>query len=82
MTYALREARDLAASALPAQIARLIAPTALAALGLSGDPFHEPFHARCAGARQPSTARSLAEGSVPTRAEIRPVLVVGGLGLS
>jgi hypothetical protein len=32
--------------ALAALIARVIALTALAALGLSKDPFHEPFHAR------------------------------------
>jgi hypothetical protein len=40
MTYALREARALAARALPAPIAWKIALTALAALGLSGEPFH------------------------------------------
>jgi hypothetical protein len=45
MTYALRETRSLAVDALAALIARKIALTALAALGLSGDPFHEPFHA-------------------------------------
>jgi hypothetical protein len=45
MTYALREARSLAAHALPAPIAREIALTALTALGLSGDPVHEPVHA-------------------------------------
>ena len=49
MTYALREARDLAVSTLPALIARIIAFIALAALGLSGEPFHDPFHARSAG---------------------------------
>jgi hypothetical protein len=32
--------------ALAAPIAREIARTALAALGFSGDPFHEPFHDR------------------------------------
>ena len=46
MTYALREARDLAAHALAVPIARKIAQMALTALGLSGDPFHDPFHAR------------------------------------
>jgi len=46
MTYALREARDLAAYALAAPIARLSARMALAALGLPGDPFHGPFHAQ------------------------------------
>jgi hypothetical protein len=46
MTYALRGARSLSAHALAAPIARAIAPVALAALGLSGDPVHEPVHAR------------------------------------
>jgi hypothetical protein len=45
MTYALRETRDLAPSALPARMARIIALMALAALGLPANPFHEPFHA-------------------------------------
>ena len=44
MTYALREARALAAHALAAPIARKTALTALRALGLSGDPVHEPVH--------------------------------------
>jgi hypothetical protein len=44
MTYALRDTRSLAVDALAAPIARAIALMALAALGLSGDPFHEPFH--------------------------------------
>lgn len=43
MTYALREARSLSARALAAPIARLIARMAL---GISGDPVHEPVHAR------------------------------------
>ena len=47
MTYALREARSPAPHALAALIAREIALTALAALGLSKDPFHEPFHGHC-----------------------------------
>jgi hypothetical protein len=34
-------------NALSARIARIIALAALAALGLSGDPFPEPFQARC-----------------------------------
>lgn len=46
MGYALREARSVPAHALAAQTAPIIALTALAALRLSGDPFHEPFHAR------------------------------------
>ena len=44
MTYALRGARALPAHALAAPIAQGIAPLALAALGLSTDPFHDPFH--------------------------------------
>jgi hypothetical protein len=46
MTYALRVIWCLAVHALAALIARVIALMALAALGLSGDPFHDPFHAR------------------------------------
>ena len=40
MTYALRATRSLVMDALAAPIAQEIALTALAALGLSGDPFH------------------------------------------
>ena len=40
MTYALREECSLALRALAAPIARKIARMALAALGLSTDPFH------------------------------------------
>ena len=46
MTYALREARARAAYALAAPIPQAIAQMALAALGLSGNPVHEPVHAR------------------------------------
>jgi hypothetical protein len=49
MTYALREARSLAAHALAAPIARHIAQIALTALGLSADPVHEPVHAGFTG---------------------------------
>ena len=45
MTYALRGTRRLAAHALTAPMAPDIALMALAALGLSGDPVHEPVHA-------------------------------------
>ena len=45
MTYALRGACDLAAHTLAAPITPVIALAALAALGLSGDPVHEPVHA-------------------------------------
>ena len=47
MTYALRVTWSLAADALAAPMAREIALMALTALGLPGDPFHDPFHARC-----------------------------------
>ena len=43
---ALREARARAAHALAAPMAWVIARMALAALGLSGDPVHEPVHVR------------------------------------
>ena len=46
MAYALRGARAVAAHALAAPIARIIALTAPTTLGLSGTPFHEPFHGR------------------------------------
>jgi hypothetical protein len=46
MTYALRVACFLPAHALPAPIARIIALAAPKTLGLSGTPFHEPFHGR------------------------------------
>ena len=52
MIYALRGARDLAAQALAAPIPRIIALTALAALGLFKDPFHDPFHARGLASRR------------------------------
>ena len=45
MTYALREACSRAAHALAAPIAPVIALMTPAALGLSGDPVHEPVHA-------------------------------------
>ena len=51
MTYALRGARAPAAHALAAPMARAIAPAALVALGLSGDPVHEPVHARAPASR-------------------------------
>jgi len=46
MTCALREARSQVTYALAAPIARIIALTAPKTLGLSGTPFHEPFHGR------------------------------------
>jgi len=46
MTYASRGACSLAPHAFAAPIARAIARAALTVLGLSKDPFHEPFHDR------------------------------------
>ena len=40
----LQEVRPHAPSALAAQMAQLIALTAVVALGLADAPFHEPFH--------------------------------------
>ena len=57
-TCALRVACWLPAHALPAPIAEIIASMALAALGLSGEPFHERFHAWGGGVRQLGTTRN------------------------
>ena len=61
MTYALREARAAAAYALAAPIARAIARTALAALGLSGDP----VHARDPASPHPAAVRNVADDLDP-----------------
>ena len=45
LTCRLQEVRPRAPSTLAAAMARVIALMALAALGLSGATFHEPFHA-------------------------------------
>ncbi len=42
----LQKVRPRAPCALAAQITRVVALMALAALGLSDTPFHEPFHGR------------------------------------
>jgi hypothetical protein len=41
-------------------MARIIAPTAFAALGLAGAPVHEPVHARGPTSRHPVTVRNIA----------------------
>jgi hypothetical protein len=46
--------------ALPAQMALVIALTALAALGLSGAPFHQPFHAEAPMLGDPAAAETAA----------------------
>ena len=63
MTYALRGERSRAAHALAAPIARAVASIALATLGLSGDPVHEPVHDRGAGSYHPTTLRNLTVGA-------------------
>ena len=72
MTYALREACSAASRALPAQMPRIIALTAPAALVLSKDPFHEPFHARRVRHAVLFTARNVTEGTA-SRAHERPM---------
>jgi hypothetical protein len=62
MTYALRGACSLAAHALAALMAPNIALMAPAALGLSGDPVHEPVHARDPASYRPATVRNVPEG--------------------
>jgi hypothetical protein len=64
MTYALREARAPAADVLAALLARITARIALAALGLSGDPVHEPVHGRGPASRHLGTVRNLSPGAV------------------
>jgi poly(3-hydroxyalkanoate) depolymerase len=77
---ALRETRSLAVDALAAPIARVIALRALAALGLSGDPFHEPFHDR-----GPRARRGRGPSTRPRRyshvEDSRDVTLCGWLGL-
>ena len=46
LTCRLQEVRPRTPCPLAAQMTRIIALTALAALELSGDPVHEPVHAR------------------------------------
>ena len=45
-TYVLREAREYATQALPAQTARWVAREALIALGFRAFPVHVPVHAK------------------------------------
>jgi len=59
--------------ALAAPMAPVIALTALAALGLSGTPFHEPFHAKDLEAPPPpDTVRNLTEALIPRREQTQP----------
>jgi hypothetical protein len=56
LTCRLQEVRHGAMRALPAQIAQPIALLAPAELGLSGRPFHDPFHT---GRRSLATLREV-----------------------
>ena len=58
MTYALREVRPHALSPLAAQMTRIIALMALAALGLSEASVHEPVHGRRQATSMVVTQRS------------------------
>jgi hypothetical protein len=66
LTCRLQEARPCATRALAAQAARVIALMALAALGLSGEPVHEPVHARGPAPSHPATVRNVALGAAST----------------
>jgi hypothetical protein len=59
MTYALRGARCATAHTLAAPIATGIALMALAALGLPGEPVHEPVNARYAAPCNSATLRNV-----------------------
>jgi len=72
MTYALRGARSLSAHALAAPIARVIARTALAALGLPGDPVHVPVHVRVFASRRGGVDPPLMEGRWQQRVPAGP----------
>jgi hypothetical protein len=69
MTYALRGTRGPTAHAIAAPMAPVIALMALAALGLSGYPVHEPVHARWpdVGSRYESSKATPASTAEPVR---------------
>jgi len=71
LTCRLQVVRPRAPCVLAAMMARLIALTALAALGLSGDPVHEPVHARGPAPRHPTTVRNVTLGTAFTPASPR-----------
>ncbi len=66
-------------------MARVIAPMALAALELSGDPVHEPVHARGPCANHPATVRNftLESASVhaTSRASVMRAILTGRPGI-
>ena len=59
---------------LAAQMTRVIALTALAALGLSGASFHGPFQLEASHVPSSATVRDIAESAVSTAA-IRPAVI-------
>jgi hypothetical protein len=61
--------------ALAAQIARIMALTALIALGLSDASFHEPFHAEARQSGHPVTVRNLNENTACVAASVTAVTV-------
>ena len=72
MTYALREARERAATPLPAQTARRATPEALIALEIRGYSFHDPFHAANASGRFRLQVERQRNG---TSSHVRPLLL-------
>jgi len=76
MACRLREVRPHAPSVLPAQIARIIALTALTTLGLPGAQVHEPVHARRPHVTYPATVRNTAKSAQRTSAW--PALAIMG----
>jgi hypothetical protein len=76
MTYALREARSRAASALAAPIAPVIALMAPGALELSGEPVHESVHAPKA-----QTHAVRAQVAIDTSQDSPQIVPEGGLYL-
>jgi hypothetical protein len=74
LTCRLQEVWPGALSALPAQIARLIAQLATDELGLFGRPFHEPFHATVLGRTAHLGTRPAGLAAVPGGTSRRPFL--------
>ena len=68
LAYRLQEVRPCATRALPARMTRIIALMALAALGLSGAPSHEPSHARGPHVPPSATVCNIAAGTVSVSA--------------
>ena len=52
---------------------RIIALTAVTALGLSGAPVHEPVHGRAPMSSRPVTVRNIVKSAQPTSVRVRDV---------